>query len=77
MKGLCRKPATHPLFCAVVALYDRGMSTTSKSPKAVLAAVLAVAAEAIPPYAHRFSPKSYTQHQIFACLVLKAFLKTD
>jgi len=53
------------------------MSTTSKSPKAVLLAAQAVAAEAIPAYAHRFSPKSYTQHQVFACLVLKAFLKTD
>lgn len=53
------------------------MSTTSKSPKAVLTTALAVAAEAIPPYAHRFSPKSYTQHQVFACLVLKASLKTD
>ena len=53
------------------------MSTTTKSPRTVLLAAHAVAAVAIPAYAHRFSPKSYTQHQVFACLVLKAFLKTD
>jgi len=28
-------------------------------------------------YAHRFSPKTYTQPQLFACLVLKTFLKVD
>ena len=53
------------------------MATTSKSPRAVLAAVHAVAAAAIPAYAHRFSPKVFTRHQVFACLVLEAFLKTD
>jgi hypothetical protein len=53
------------------------MATTSKSPRAVLTAAHAVAAAAIPAYAHRFSPKVFTQHQVFACLVLKAFLKTD
>ena len=26
---------------------------------------------------HKFSPKKFTQHQLFACLVLKTFLKTD
>jgi hypothetical protein len=35
------------------------------------------AQEAMPAYAHRYSPKKFTQHQLFACLVLKAFLKTD
>lgn len=28
-------------------------------------------------YSHRCSPKKFTQHQLFACLVLKSFLKTD
>jgi hypothetical protein len=32
---------------------------------------------ALPMYAHRFSPKTYTQWQVFACLVLKEFLKLD
>jgi hypothetical protein len=29
------------------------------------------------PYAHKFSPKLYTQPQWFVCLVLKTFFKTD
>jgi len=32
---------------------------------------------ALPRYAHRFSPKKFTQPQLFACLVLKEFLKLD
>lgn len=53
------------------------MSTTSKSPRDVLVTAHNVAAQALPAYAHKFSPKTYTQHQIFACLVLKNFFKTD
>jgi hypothetical protein len=53
------------------------MSTPSKSPRAVLRAAYAVGRRALPAYAHRFSPKTYTQPQLFACLVLKAFLRTD
>ncbi len=37
----------------------------------------ATARDALPKYGHRFSPKKFTQHQLFACLVLKEFLKTD
>ncbi len=37
----------------------------------------ATAKDALPKYGHRFSPKKFTQHQLFACLVLKEFLKTD
>jgi hypothetical protein len=40
-------------------------------------ASLAVARRALPAYAHKFSPKKFTQHQLFACLVLKNFWKTD
>jgi hypothetical protein len=50
---------------------------TSKSPRAVLLAALGTAERALPPYSHRHSPKKFTQHQLFACLVLKSFLKTD
>ena len=53
------------------------MSTTCKSPRKVLQAAYAVATESLPAYAHRYSPKKFTQHQLFACLVLKAHLKTD
>ena len=53
------------------------MSLTSKSPRMVTLAALAVGKEALPDYSHRFSPKVYTQPQLFACLVLMAFLRTD
>jgi Transposase DDE domain len=38
---------------------------------------LAAARRAWPAYSHRNSPKTFTQHQLFACLVLKNFLKAD
>ena len=53
------------------------MSITSKSPAAVLDAALVVGRQSLPAYSHRCSPKKFTQHQLFACLVLKNFLKTD
>lgn len=53
------------------------MALTSKSPKAVVLAALATARRALPAYSHRCSPKKFTQHQLFACLALKNFLKTD
>jgi hypothetical protein len=43
----------------------------------VILAALATAEESLPTYSHRCSPKKFTQHQLFACLVLKSFLKTD
>lgn len=53
------------------------MSRTSKSPKAVLITAHRVAQQALPAYRHRCSPKKFTQHQLFACLALKAMLKLD
>lgn len=53
------------------------MSTTCKSPRKVLQAAYVVAKESLPAYAHRYSPKKFTQPQLLACLVLKARLKTD
>jgi transposase len=52
-------------------------SNLSKSPLAVARQALAVGHAALPLYAHKFSPKTYTQPQLFACLVLKIFFKTD
>jgi len=52
-------------------------SKLSKSPLAVARQALAVGHTALPLYAHKFSPKTYTQPQLFACLVLKTFFKTD
>jgi hypothetical protein len=53
------------------------MSLTSKAPIRVAQQALAVGTNAWPAYAHRFSPKVYTQPQLFTCLVLKTFFKTD
>jgi Transposase DDE domain len=53
------------------------MSVTSKSPLGVAREALAIGSATLRDFAHRFSPKTYTQPQLFACLVLKTFLKTD
>jgi hypothetical protein len=53
------------------------VALTSKSPKQVVLAALSTAHRTLPAYSHRYSPKKFTQHQLFACLVLKNFLKTD
>jgi len=53
------------------------MSKLTKSGLRVARHALGVAAQALPLYAHRFSPKKFTQHQLFACLVLKTFFKAD
>ena len=43
----------------------------------MILAALATAKQSLPSYSHRCSPKKFTQHQLFACLVLKSFLKAD
>ena len=53
------------------------MSVTSKSPLGVGREALAIGSATLRDYARRFSPKTYTQPQLFAWLVLKTFLKTD
>src|SRR3954464_6298036 len=49
----------------------------SKSPRAVAREALKLAREALPPYSAARSRKDFTQHQLFAVLALKTFLKTD
>jgi hypothetical protein len=49
----------------------------TKSPRAVAREALQLAREALPAYSSKFSRKDFTQHQLFALLALKAFLKTD
>src|SRR6478736_9551314 len=49
----------------------------TKSPRAVAREALRLAREALPAYSSRYSRKDYTQHQLFAVLALKTFLKTD
>ena len=53
------------------------VARTSKSPTAVAQAALEAAQRVLPFYTHPNSPKKFTQHQLFACLVLKNFFKTD
>ena len=53
------------------------MSRTSKSPRKVALVALDVGKQALPEYSHAFSPKKFTQPQLFACLVLKAFFGVD
>jgi Transposase DDE domain len=36
-----------------------------------------LATEHLPLHAHRFSPKKYSERQLFVCLVLKTFFRTD
>ena len=53
------------------------MSLTSKSPRTVAILALEVGKRTLATYAHRFAPKTFTQPQLFACLVLKTFFRTD
>ena len=53
------------------------MSTTSKSPRKVAAVALAIGTRTLPTYSHRCSRKDFTQPQLFACLVLRQFFRTD
>ena len=49
----------------------------TKSPRATAREALRLAQEALPAYSSKYSRKDYTQHQLFAILAVKAFLRTD
>jgi hypothetical protein len=49
----------------------------TKSPRAVAREALRLAQETLPAYSSKFSRQDFTQHQLFALLALKTFLKTD
>src|SRR3954447_12891862 len=56
------------------------MKTTrkmTKSPRAVAREALRLGQEVLPAYSSKYSRKDFTQHQLFAILALKTFLKTD
>jgi hypothetical protein len=53
------------------------MRSTTKSAVALAREALALAKRTLPRYSSRFSRKEYTQHQHFAILVLRQFLRTD
>jgi len=50
---------------------------TTKSPVELARAALTVAGEALPAYSSKFSRKDFTQHQLFAMLAVRRFLKLD
>jgi hypothetical protein len=49
----------------------------TKSPRAVAQEAMRLAQDALPAYSSARSRKDFTQHQLFAILAVKAFLKTD
>ena len=49
----------------------------TKSPVALGSQTLEVAREALPAYSGPFSRRDFTQHQLFAILVLRQFFKAD
>src|SRR3954451_22474470 len=56
------------------------METTrpmTKSPRAVAREALRLAQESLPAYSSKYSRQDFTQHQLFAILALKKFLKAD
>ena len=53
------------------------MPSTSKSPGKVTLEAFDIARQTLPAYSHRFSPKKFTQHQLFAILVLKTHQRKD
>ncbi len=53
------------------------MSRTTKSATEFAKEALAAGRAALPDYSSPFSPKKFTQPQLFACLALRQFWKTD
>ncbi len=53
------------------------MERTSKSPRKVTLEAFEIAKQTLPAYSHRFSPRKFTQHQLFAILVLKTHQRKD
>jgi len=53
------------------------MDHTNKSPRKVAIEAFEIARQTLPLYSHRFSPQKFTQHQLFAILVLKTHQRKD
>jgi hypothetical protein len=49
----------------------------TKSPLALARQALAVARQALPEYSSKYSRKDFTQHQLFALLAVRQFLRLD
>ena len=55
----------------------RSKRASTRSPVALARKALEVAADAVPAYSCKYSRKDFTQHQHFAMLALREFLRTD
>jgi hypothetical protein len=53
------------------------MAKTSKSPKRILQVAHQLGKQRLRTYSHKYSPKKFTLPQLFACLVLKEFMRLD
>lgn len=53
------------------------MRTMTKSPVALAKQTMRIAKAALPDYSSVYSRHDFTQHQLFAILILRQFLKTD
>jgi hypothetical protein len=53
------------------------LRVATRSPVALAKAAYGLAQAALPAYSSTFSRKDFTQAQLFACLVLMEFFKTD
>jgi hypothetical protein len=53
------------------------MRSTTKSAVTLAREAMAAAERALPRYSHPCSPHKFTQHQLFAILVLRQFLRMD
>ena len=49
----------------------------TKSPIALAQKAMQIAKDSLEPYSNKYSPRCYTQHQLFTILVLRQFFKTD
>lgn len=56
---------------------DTTLRRATRSPVALVRKALAVSSRAMPAYASRYSKRDFTQHQLFAVLVLEQFFRTD
>jgi len=57
--------------------HDQTTRLMSKSPVAVARLAMEVGQASLPAYSSRYSPQIYTFAQLFACLVLRQFFRTD
>jgi hypothetical protein len=57
--------------------HDQTTRPMSKSPVAIARLAMQVGQAALPCYSSKYSPQTNTQPQLFACLMLRQFFKTD